>query len=114
MPTKKPNPTYLEHNQTPNQTPNQNPNQLRTRETSWCTPKYLKKVKSMEILIKRKSIDKLKKHKSVKESEVIKFSPKKISTPKRVVKLMSPSSFVEIKGSKDRNKYSSCRRLDFL
>ena len=109
MPTKKPNPTYLEHNQKLNQNTNQNPNQ-----NPWCTPKYLKKVKSMEILIKRKSIDKLKKHKSVKESEVIKFSPKKISTPKRVVKLMSPSSFVEIKGSKDRNKYSSCRRLDFL
>ncbi|WUR03295.1 uncharacterized protein VNE69_04121 [Vairimorpha necatrix] len=80
---------------------------------SWCTKKYLKKVKSTEILIKRKSLD-TKKIKSIKECIPKVVSPKRIGTPKRIVQLMSPNGYVEIKGSKEKNNYGCSRRIDFL
>ncbi|EOB12685.1 hypothetical protein NBO_46g0007 [Nosema bombycis CQ1] len=85
---------------------------LENRKT-WCTKKYLKKVRSTEILLRRKSIEPIKKTKSIREQKKIKLTPKKISTPKRIINIVSPGMYTEIKSNKSKTKYSSVRRIDF-
>jgi hypothetical protein len=85
---------------------------LENRKT-WCTKKYLKKVRSTEILLRRKSIESIKKTKSIREQKKIKLTPKKISTPKRIINIVSPGMYTEIKSNKSKTKYSSVRRIDF-
>jgi hypothetical protein len=86
---------------------------LEDRKT-WCTKKYLNKIKSTEILIKRKSIEPLKKVKSIKETRKAITTPKRIGTPKRTIQLMSPNGYIEIKSKIGNKKYGSSRRIDFL
>lgn len=85
---------------------------IENRKT-WCTKKYLKKVRSTEILLRRKSIETVKRCKSIKEDHKVVLTPKRISTPKRVINIVSPRGFTEIKGSKSKAKYNSVRRIDF-
>lgn len=79
---------------------------------SWCTKKYLKKVKSIDMTIRRKSIEPIRRTKSVKTNE-IPLTPKRIATPKRQVRILSPNGRIEIKGSPEAKKYASVRRIDF-
>lgn len=85
---------------------------IENRKT-WCTKKYLKKVRSTEILLRRKSIEPIKKTKSIREHTKLILTPKKISTPKRIINIVSPGGYTEIKSSKSKTRYSSVRRIDF-
>jgi hypothetical protein len=77
----------------------------------WCTKKC-KKVKSVDLLIRRRSSEPVKRSSSVPGREVL-LTPKKVGTPKRRVRVLSPSSYVEIRNGPATKKYSSIRKIDF-
>lgn len=79
---------------------------------SWCTKKYLKRVRSTDILIRRRSVDTPRKCTSLKTKEVAP-TPRTVDTPKRRLRMLSPGGYIEIMGSPETKRYASVRKIDF-
>lgn len=79
---------------------------------SWCAKKHLRKVRSTDILIKRRSAEPLRRIKSLRTKEVV-LTPRKVDTPKRKVRVLSAEDCIEIVGSPEAKRYSSVRKIDF-
>jgi hypothetical protein len=82
------------------------------RTGSWCTKRHLKRARSIDLLIRRKSAEPVRKSKSVLMHEVP-LTPRKVGTPKRRVRILSPGGYVEIKSNPENKRYKSIRRIDF-
>ncbi|AFM98640.1 hypothetical protein EHEL_071140 [Encephalitozoon hellem ATCC 50504] len=78
----------------------------------WSAKKGLKKVNSVDILVRRKADKPLKRSRSLKIKKAI-STPKKVETPKKNVKILSPDSRIEIMGSPESKRYNSTRKIDF-
>lgn len=80
---------------------------------SWCAKTYLKKVKSTEITVKRKSVENVCVLQPEVHMPVAEESDLLVETPKREVHVVTPDSAVRVLGSPKRRSYRSVRRIDF-
>lgn len=78
----------------------------------WSAKKSLKKVNSVDILVKKEADRPLKRSRSLRIKR-IPTTPKKVETPKKKVMILSPNSRIEIMGSPESKRYSSVRKIDF-
>lgn len=80
---------------------------------SWCTKTYLRKVKSTEILIRRKSLEKS--SPASQEAPVPRAtrSVLEIGTPQRELRIVTPDGIAKLQGSPKQRRYRSMRRIDF-
>lgn len=79
---------------------------------TWSSRKHLRKVQSIDILIKRRSVEPVRRTKSLKTVQPV-LTPRSVDTPKRRIRTMSPNGYIEIVGSPESKKYSSARKIDF-
>lgn len=78
---------------------------------SWCTKSYLRKVKSTEITIKRKSVSK---PRIVEETKDVKIDQHLvIGTPVRKLRIVTPNTVSMIRDAPSQKKYKSMRRIEF-
>lgn len=83
------------------------------RPKSWCTKTYLKRVKSTEIIVKRKSVESRCALRPETRMPAAEESDLLVETPKREVRVVTPDSAVRVLGSPKRRSYRSVRRIDF-
>lgn len=73
----------------------------------------MKRVKSTEIIVKRKSVESRYETYSAAQIPAAEKSDLLIETPKREVRIVTPDSAVRVVGSPKRRSYRSVRRIDF-
>lgn len=80
---------------------------------SWCTKTYLKKVKSTEILVKRKSVDAALRAAAPCAAKVAVVADFVVGTPNRELAIATPGGVEKVQGSPKQRRYRSVRRIDF-
>lgn len=79
---------------------------------SRSTQKCLKSTNSVDILIRKRPVCPSKRSRSLKLQEVV-HTPRKVGTPKKRIRVLSPNGRIEIMGSPESKRYSSARKIDF-
>ncbi|KMV65841.1 hypothetical protein M970_071130 [Encephalitozoon cuniculi EcunIII-L] len=79
---------------------------------TWSAKECFKKVNSVDIPVRKKPSKPLKRSRSLKIKKDA-MTPRKIETPKKKVRILSPGSRVEIMGGPESKRYISARKINF-
>ncbi|KHN69377.1 hypothetical protein CWI42_081130 [Ordospora colligata] len=83
------------------------------RHNTTNSKKSIRKLRSVDVLIKRKAYCPSTLKTQAKKLKNTITTTKQIETPKRIIRILSPASRVEISSNSESKKYESVRKIDF-